>query len=136
MNIKYKENKEIEIDKLVSLYSAVKWESYSNHPNLLNKIIKNSLFSISAWDETNLIGLIRVVGDDLSIIYIQDLLVLPEYQRKGIGKELLNKILIKYKHIKQIVLITDKNDKANYFYKSLGMKLADEIGINAYLKFK
>ncbi|MGM0495896.1 MAG: GNAT family N-acetyltransferase, partial [Bacillota bacterium] len=119
-----------------SLYSAVKWESYSNHPNLLNKIIKNSLFSISAWDETNLIGLIRVVGDDLSIIYIQDLLVLPEYQRKGIGKELLNKILIKYKHIKQIVLITDKNDKANYFYKSLGMKLADEIGINAYLKFK
>ena len=38
---------------------------------------------MAAYDEDRLVGLIRVVGDGLTIVFIQDLLVYPQYQRQG-----------------------------------------------------
>ena len=134
MNIIYKDNKKIKVDKLIKLYTSVNWKSYINNPDILPKIIKKSLYSISAWDKNELVGFIRVVGDGLSIIYIQDLLVEPKYHRKSIGKILLTKVFDKYSNVRQSVLITDSKDKANIFYQSLGLKLVKEMGINAYIK--
>ncbi|MFW5793943.1 MAG: GNAT family N-acetyltransferase [Bacillota bacterium] len=135
MAIIYKENLEIESKKLIKLYASVNWKSYLDKPKNLAKLIKNSLYSISAWDKNELIGFIRIVGDGLSIIYVQDLLVEPKYQRKGIGKTLLTKVFDKFSHVRQTVLITDSKDKSNSFYQALGMKSADDMGISTYLKF-
>ncbi len=53
--------------------------AYLDNPNNLDKAVKNSLFNIGAFDGNELVGLIRVVGDDVSIIYIQDILVKENY---------------------------------------------------------
>lgn len=50
----------------------------------------NSFLAIGAYDHSQLVGLIRVVGDGLTFIYVQDLLVNSAYQRRGIGTKLIN----------------------------------------------
>jgi len=55
--------------------------------------LKNSLFTISVVDKGNVIGMGRLVGDGVTICYIQDVIVLPEYQGKGIGKAIMERLL-------------------------------------------
>ena len=77
---------------------------------------------IAAYDEDRLVGLIRVVGDGLTIVFIQDLLVYPHYQRQGIGRSLLQKTLERFKDIYQIQLATEQSDKNLAFYRELGFR--------------
>ena len=60
---------------------------------MLERAYENSFLKIAAFEGKQLIGMVRVVGDGASVILIQDLLVRPEYQRKGIGSQLLRCIL-------------------------------------------
>ena len=39
------------------------------------------------------IGVLRAVGDGQTIVFVQDLLILPEYQRRGVGTALLRALL-------------------------------------------
>lgn len=100
MDIKYKENSTFKLEQLVELYENVGWISYSNKPSELNEAIKNSLFNIGAFDGEELVGLIRVVGDNISIIYIQDILVKEKYQGLGIGTNLLQLVLNRYNNVR------------------------------------
>jgi len=121
MNITYIENRTYTLEELQELYSNVGWISYTEKPDKLVKAIKNSLFTIGAFEDGNLIGFIRVVGDDATILYIQDLLVKTDFQGLGIGSTLLQAVLGKYKHIRQIVLMTEDIEKTKAFYKKNGM---------------
>ena len=69
-----------------------------------------------------------------SVILIQDLLVRPEYQRKGIGSQLMRAVLERCEDVYQIELMTDNTEKTILFYQSLGLKKVDEIGCCAFLK--
>src|SRR5699024_12750383 len=64
----------------LSLYKAVGWSNYYKKPSMLKKAYENSLYIIGAYLNEELIGVIRVVGDGSSIIYIQDILVSPKHQ--------------------------------------------------------
>ena len=120
MDIEYKENSTFTLKQLVELYENVGWISYSNKPSELKEAIKNSLFNIGAFDGEELVGLIRVVGDNISIIYIQDILVKENYQRLGIGSNLLQLVLNRYNNVRQIVLMTYIILKRqNYFTKEM-----------------
>lgn len=55
--------------------------------------LKNSLFSVVAIENGNIVGIGRIVGDGGLYFYIQDLIVHPEFQRKGLGKALMNELL-------------------------------------------
>lgn len=68
------------------------------------------------------------------LIYIQDILVLPEYQRMGIGKALLEKVLDEYKEVYQKVLMTDNTEKTIRFYKALGFYMDTDIECRAFMK--
>ena len=57
--------------------------------------------------KTKLVGVCRVLGDDASILYVQDILVDPDHQRRGIGRALLENVLDRYSHCRQKVLMTD-----------------------------
>ncbi|MEB3363479.1 GNAT family N-acetyltransferase [Lactobacillus sp. R2/2] len=94
----------------------------------------NSLFAIGAYDQNQLVGLIRVVGDGLTIIYIQDLLVNPAYQRRGIGTKLINNVLKKYKSVRQKVLLTENTVKTRMFYESCDFNPCDKYDLIAFTK--
>ncbi|MFR1316639.1 MAG: GNAT family N-acetyltransferase [Clostridium perfringens] len=90
---------------------------------------------ISAWHEEKLIGLIRVVGDGLTIIYIQDIVVLPEYQGNGIGRGLIDSVLDEYKHVTQKILISEDKESSIEFYKNIGFKSIDTYNGVAFVSY-
>lgn len=119
--IVFKEDVIPKMDALLNLYRDAEWHAYTKDPLQLLNAFDHSLKVLTAWDKQQLVGLIRVVGDLYTIIYIQDLLVLKEYQGRGIGSELLNRILDKYDSIRQIVVMTDQTKETTRFYKKNGM---------------
>ena len=91
MEIKeYKDYKESEIRQL---YTEVGWTAYTENMPVLEQGYKNSLLVLAAYDNDELLGIIRVVGDGFSIIFVQDILVFPSKQRKGVGTALLKSTL-------------------------------------------
>ena len=55
--------------------------------------LKNSLFSVVALENNELIGFGRVIGDGGVYYYVQDLIVNPIYQNKGVGEALVGEIM-------------------------------------------
>lgn len=123
-----------DIDSIMNLYGDVSWTAYTSNPSKLEQAISNSLKFWTAWDDDLLVGLARVVGDSSTIIYIQDILVLQAYQKKGIGSQLLKIILDEYKDIRQIILLTDDTDKTIKFYEKNGFTKVSKYKSVAFMK--
>ena len=122
------------IDELINLYEDVKWIAYTNDVKQLKNAIDNSLKVWTAWDGDRLVGLARVVGDNYTIIYIQDILILEEYQNQGIGSKLLKLVLEQYKSVRQVVLMTDNTEKTIKFYQKNGMVKTSEYNCITLMK--
>ena len=119
--IRYVENPNVTLEGVMPLYEAVGWTNYTQKPEMLEEAYKNSLHILGAFNnDEKLIGVLRGVGDGASILFIQDILVYPEYQHQGIGTKLLQMILEKYKNVYQIQLATDDSTKTVSFYESNG----------------
>ena len=123
----YKTNSHIPVKQLIDLYASVGWSNYTNRPQQLEQAFHQSLFVMAAYDEDKLVGLIRVVGDGLTIVFIQDLLVYPQYQRQGIGRGLLQQMLERFKDVYQIQLATEQSDKNLTFYQELGFRRQEDF---------
>ena len=88
----------------------------------------------AARDGAQLAGIIRAVGDGVSILYIQDVIVHPAHQRKGLGTRLLQEMLARFPDVNQVVLLTDDTEKTVSFYEAAGFKLAEKAGCCALLR--
>ncbi|MFB6732662.1 hypothetical protein ACFCVW_30145 [Bacillus mobilis] len=80
MTITFNNCKAIQIEQLERLYTDVQWYAYTKDIEVPSQDIWQSLEVITAWVGEELVGLIRIVGDGLTSIYIQDILVLNAYQ--------------------------------------------------------
>jgi ribosomal protein S18 acetylase RimI-like enzyme len=114
--------------QIKSLYIDAGWTAYTDKFETLIAGIENSLDLITAWDGEVLVGLVRAVGDGHTILYIQDILVLKIYQRKGIGKTLVQKLLERHTIERQVVLMTEDSADTKAFYESLGFLSLDKDG--------
>ena len=95
---------------------------------------ENSLLVSAAFENNELIGIIRVVGDGFTIVFVQDILVFPSQQRKGVGSLLLQAILDRYKNVRQIELATDNTPQTIAFYKSMGFSEFSELGCCGFMR--
>ena len=120
--------------EILHLYASVGWTAYTDHPEVLRKGFENSMLTLAAYEGEQLLGLIRTVGDGHTIVFVQDILVAPEYQRRGIGTALLRAILDRYSHVRQIELATDHTPKTIAFYKSMGLREMTEIGCCGFMR--
>ena len=136
MTISISHEKNIDSEKLMYLYQNVGWSAYTEDLDLLKNAIGKSLDVITAWEDEKLVGLIRTIGDGLTILYIQDILVLKEYQTKGIGSMLLKEVLGKYKHVRQKVLLTEEAKDVRHFYEKNGFESCDKGTLVAFAKFR
>lgn len=125
-----------DIESIKRLFEDAGWKSYASKINQVIKGFEKSLLILGAFIEDELIGFIRVVGDGETIIYIQDLVVLKNFKRKGIARNLVDTALQDFKNVRQKVLITDNNPEATGFYKSIGFADASDKGIVAFVKFE
>lgn len=136
MEITITEYKSYEHREIISLYNSVGWCSYTNKPEMLEHAFEHSLKILGAHDGNRLVGIIRAVGDGYSVVFIQDILILPEYQRKGIGKRLMQAMLDCYPEVYQVELATDNTEKTVSFYKSCGLVPYSEMGCEGFMKIK
>ncbi|MEH7380203.1 GNAT family N-acetyltransferase [Bacillus sp. JJ1533] len=134
MTIIYKHSKNINIEQVERLYNDVQWYAYTQDLETLQQAISQSLDVISAWNRDELVGLIRVVGDGLTILYIQDILVLNAYQNQGIATQLMEQILKKYQKVRQKVLLTEEAPDVRHFYEKNGLESCDQGSLVAFAK--
>ncbi len=120
--------------KILNLYGSVGWTAYTDDPESLKAGFENSLLTLAAYEGDMLLGVIRTVGDGQTIVYIQDILVLPEYQRRGIGTALVRAVLECFREVRQIVLATDNTPKTIAFYEFLGFVQLTKMGCYGFMK--
>ena len=120
--IKITKESSVSIDDVLYLYQAVGWTNYTNQPQMLAQALSHSLATYLARDGEKIVGLVRLIGDGFSSVFVQDLLVLPSYQRQGIGSSLMKQALADYKDAYQVQLATDESEKTLAFYRSLGFE--------------
>ena len=112
----------VNINDVLHLYQAVGWTNYTHQAQMLEKALSYSLAIYLALDGGAVVGLVRLVGDVFSSIFVQDLIVLPTYQRQGIGSALMKKALADFKDAYQVQLVTEQTEKNLGFYRSLGFE--------------
>ena len=132
--MKIREYNKYNESEILPLYASVGWTAYTDHPDVLRKGFENSLLTLAAYEEEQLLGIIRTVGDGHTIVFVQDILVFPKHQRKGVGSALLQTVLDRYRHVRQIELATDNTMKTIAFYKSMGFCEMSEIGCCGFMK--
>ena len=121
MEITISATKEINIEDILILYKANEWSS-ANKPNELYNALTNSETLITAWEDQKLVGLGNAISDGFLTVYYPHLLVLPEYQGKGIGKLIMDKMQEKYGHFHMQMLTAD--GRSVDFYKKNGFERA------------
>ncbi|MGI6365304.1 MAG: GNAT family N-acetyltransferase [Bacillota bacterium] len=135
MPIEYKETAVLPEPAVRELYADSNWSVYTRDMPRLMAAIGNSLKVISAWDGEILVGLVRAVGDGQTILYIQDILVLKAYRRRGIGTALLKGVLAACPDVRQKVLLTDDRPETREFYQANGFQACDKGETVAFARF-
>lgn len=119
--IEIKENNK-NIDEFNLLYDSVGWGAYNN--KISKKALDNTFYSVSIYDDNQIIGYGRLIGDTICFLYVQDIMVKPEYQGNKIGTLIMNKLLEKVNEIKKenpdlrVYLGASKNREK--FYEKFG----------------
>ncbi len=117
--ITYKDNlKEIFETQLSGFF--VGWPDPPTPKTHLEILKKSSSFVLAIDEDTGcVVGFINAVSDNIMSAYIPLLEVLPEYQKRGIGQELVKKIIKIYENLYMIDLCCDKETQP--FYEKLGL---------------
>ena len=79
------------VSEYTRLRGLVGW--WETDENATGMALKNSLFSVVAVEHDTVIGFGRVIGDGGLYFYIQDLIIHPEFQTKGLGKSLMKELM-------------------------------------------
>lgn len=79
---------------------------------------------LSAWDNEKLVGIGNAIADGYLVVCYPHLLVHPDYQGKGVGKMIMEKMQEKYGHLHMQMLTAD--GKAIEFYQKVGFTRAGQ----------
>ncbi len=128
--MEFKENNK-NIEEFNLLYDSVGWGAYDSK---ITKIaLDNTFYSISVYENNQIIGYGRMVGDTICFLYIQDIMVMPEYQGKKIGTLVMNKLLDKVKEIKKenpdLRVYVGASKNREKFYEKFGFVKRTDAGL-------
>ena len=128
MNIIYDDvKKDLSLIALQKLFVAAGWSDGGETAEMLqnfNVPFINSTLVISAWDNTELIGVVRVLSDKMFRSIIYDLIVLPEYQGQGIGQELIKRCIDCYPNSEWLVQTTNE---ISPYYEKIGFTVKNDV---------
>ena len=126
------------IEEFNLLYNAVGWGAYDY--DITKQALDNTYYSVSVYDEDKIIGYGRLIGDTICFMYIQDVMVLPEYQNKKIGTLIMNKLVDKINDLKKsnpdILVYLGASKGKEGFYKHFGFIERKDAGLGAGMVLK
>jgi GNAT superfamily N-acetyltransferase len=120
-SIKYSETRDLPPKSVLALYRDNGWTA-AEKPALLHHALIASHSLVTAWDRTQLVGLGNAISDGHLVVYYSHLLVLPSHQRRGIGTEIMRRLMAHYKKFHQHIVVADGG--AIDFYRKCGFKRA------------
>jgi GNAT superfamily N-acetyltransferase len=85
------EERKPSVEEFIKLRKAVGWNQPAEEA--IKKGLEGTLYAVCALEGDEVIGMARVVGDGATVFYIQDVMVMPEYQNQGIGTALMGKVM-------------------------------------------
>jgi GNAT superfamily N-acetyltransferase len=132
MNIEFSESTP-DIDKYFLLFESTGWnEDYRLSKEDLYNTITKSYYCVSAYDADKLIGFGRIMSDGILHAMIYEMIIYPNYQGKGIGRELINMLLKKCfeNNIREIQLFCAKGKRQFYEKQGFGARPDDGPGMD------
>lgn len=115
MKIDYRINSEINADEIIEVFMSVGW---NKDRSAIVEAFKNSYY-ILAYNEHQLIGFARAISDQHFYTGIYDVVVNPDFQGKGIAKNMMNHLVEKFKGTYFFLTYTDGN---RAFYEKCGFQ--------------
>lgn len=107
--------------QLLTLYESLGWNSLQLTVTELGKMCHQSWYAIYAFDDQRLVGMGRVISDGVITGIVCGVCVLPSYQSKGIGKEMLNRIIAHCEQNRVIPQLMCRESLVSY-YETNGFK--------------
>lgn len=122
--IQYTEKKKFTQRQVEELFLSVGWVS-GQYPERLYQALMHSSTVFTAWDDHELVGLLRVLDDGGMMAYVHYVLVNPEYQGQGIAGHLVNLMKEKYADYFYIEVMPEESKNAS-FYEKFGFKVMND----------
>lgn len=121
-----------DFNELLTMYESLGWNSLELSVNELEQMCKQSWYAIYVFDDQKLVGMGRVISDGVITGIICGVCVLPEYQSKGIGKEIVEQ-LIRHCEQKRVIPQLMCVEDLKYYYESIGFE-EFSIGMTKHIK--
>ena len=106
-----------------NLREAVDWNNFKEAQ--AREALKNSKYDVVFFNEEKAIGMGRLIGDGIYYVIV-DVVVIPEFQGKGVGTKIINKIISyitenipKYSRV-SVQLISERGKEQ--FYENIGFE--------------
>jgi GNAT superfamily N-acetyltransferase len=119
-------------DQFWNLFQTTRWnENYQKSPDELIQALRSSWYFLGAYDGEQLVGFGRLVSDGVLHAMIYELIVLPEYQGRGIGGEILEKLVEKCQEndVRDIQLFCARGKREFYEKRGFAARPDDAPGM-------
>ncbi|MCF1686128.1 GNAT family N-acetyltransferase [Tetragenococcus halophilus] len=124
-NVEIKVNEPLSVEEVAAVYEETAFDKPIEDKNRLQDMINHTPLVFSAWCNGTLLGFARCLTDFEYFCYLSDILILPAYQKQGIGKMLVNEIEQYLGNRTTISLRAD--EKALGFYKQFDFQPTDKM---------
>ena len=98
----------------------VGWPDRPTPGNHMAILMGSGVVVLALSDKSRVVGFVTAITDGVSCAYIPHLEVLPEWQGRGIGTELMRRMMAKLETLRAIDVICDEEVRG--FYERLGFK--------------
>lgn len=119
--IDYRVEPPADFKELLNLYKVLGWNSLNLTTNELKQMCMNSWYSVYAFEADKLVGMGRIISDGVVTGVICGVCVLPDYQSKGIGKKIINR-LVQYCEQKRVIPQLLCVEELEPYYEKLGFR--------------
>lgn len=113
----YQYNETVSATALSDLREAVGWNRMERE---YNNPLMTSYYHIAVYEDDKLVGYIDSVSNGVTDAYIQDLMVHPDYQGKGLGTELMNQMIAHLKENRIYIISVVFEESLKPFYDRFG----------------
>lgn len=122
----------LDADTYLGLRASVGWKLLKRSQAV--KALENSLITLTAYEDGKAIGMGRIVGDGAVICYVQDLVVHPDYQKTGVGRVIMERLIrfvteLKEKDTEMMMCLMCAKGR-EHFYEKFGFigRPTDDLG--------
>ncbi len=123
MQITYSDDRSKGHEQIAALFTELGWTSGAQGERLYRGL-ENSHSLITAWDGERLVGMASAVSDGHMVMYVSFVAVHPDYQGRGVGTEIMNRLMDRYRDVARRVLVALEGKED--FYERFGFAKSGE----------